>query len=174
MSALPLGQRGVRMRGSTRGPWWVSISAPLSTEGTPSAVGPRSAPPSTYHVAMSRSGCCTVQPASCDTVTVSTGLQHPKPHPPFSPPAPLAPPSCPASRAPSLATPLTVCWVRNPLVQVGVAGARKQLARVSAGVQIPTPGSAQRTDHSPADDWRALRAAGPERAAGVAAAHTRG
>ena len=68
------------MRGSTRGPWWVVTSSlhPSQVSGNPphspsrvlSLVGPRSTPPSTYHVAMSRSGWCTVQPAFYDTVNI--------------------------------------------------------------------------------------------------------
>ena len=45
-------------------------TASYSTESIPSVVSPCSTPPSTYHVTMSRSGCCTVPPAAYDTVTM--------------------------------------------------------------------------------------------------------
>ena len=67
----------------------------------------RSPPPSTYHVSMSRSGCCTVQPAVCDTVKIRAKALYmnsaPSPcPPPHSAPPPL-PPHAPPPTAPAAA-----------------------------------------------------------------------
>ena len=68
MSALPPGQRGVRMRGPTQGPWRMANRSTLHRESSLWSVPVRPHPQLTMFPCMSRSGWCTVPPAVYDTV----------------------------------------------------------------------------------------------------------